>query len=304
MLENRWILLLILTLTWGSSFILIKKSLLTFSPNEIGAFRVGISGLILMFIGFPVLRKMPPKLLLLVAVTGFFGNFLPMFLFPLAQTKISSSLAGILDATMPVFVLVLGFLMYGIKSSRIQLTGAIIGFAGAAVMTLFSGENGTGTHIWYAMAVLIATVCYAVSTLIIKQQLQEIPSLKLSAAIYTLWMIPSLLVLPFTGFLKNAASGPLALQSLGYLSLLAVVGTAIAMMLYYKLIQNTTPVFASAVTYLMPLVSVFWGVADGEIFTFWHLTGSILILLSIYLIGKKKRSPGTFRRPSNLAPSA
>src|SRR5690606_4515363 len=114
--ENRWFLLIVIALTWGSSFILIKKSLLAFTPYQIGAFRVAISGVILAFIGIPALRKMNRSTFLWVALTGFFGNFLPMFLFPLAQTKVSSSLAGILDSLVPVFVLVFGFLLFKIKT--------------------------------------------------------------------------------------------------------------------------------------------------------------------------------------------
>lgn len=288
LLENRWFLLIVIALTWGSSFILIKKSLLVFNPYQIGAFRVAISGLILGYIGFPALRKMDRKTLFWVVLTGFFGNFLPMYLFPIAQTKVSSSLAGILDSLVPVFVLILGFLLFGIKSKWLQVLGAFIGFAGAALLMYFSETTSEESKIGYALLVVLATACYALAALIIKQKLQHVPSLKLSGSVFSVWLIPSLLVLVFSGFFTEFKATPETWSALGYLSILTVMGTAIAIILYYKLIQNTSPVFASSVTYLLPLIAVVWGLLDGEKFSIWYVVGGLLILWGIYLIREKK----------------
>lgn len=287
--ENRWFLLFVIALTWGSSFILIKKSLLVFNPYQIGAFRVAVSGLILGYIGFPSLRKMDSKTLFWVVLTGFFGNFFPMYLFPIAQTKVSSSLAGILDTLVPVFVLVLGFLLFGIKSKWIQVLGAFIGFAGAALLMYFSEATSEESKIGYALLVVLATACYALAALIIKQKLQHVPSLKLSGSVFSVWLIPSLLILFFSGFFTDFKDTPETWSALGYLSILTVMGTAIAIILYYKLIQNTTPVFASTVTYLLPLIAVVWGLMDGEKFSIWYVVGGLLILWGIYLIREKKQ---------------
>ncbi|AFL79620.1 DMT(drug/metabolite transporter) superfamily permease [Aequorivita sublithincola DSM 14238] len=288
--DNKWILLIIIGLTWGSSFILIKKSLLVFSPYEIGAFRVAISGLILGYLGFPALRKMDKKTLFWVALTGFFGNFLPMYLFPIAQTRVSSSMAGILDSLVPVFVLILGFFLFGIKSKWLQVFGALIGFAGAAMLMYFSETTSEESKIGYALLVVLATACYAVAGLIIKEKLQHVPSVKLSGAVFSVWMIPSLIILVLSGFFSHFEANPQTWEALGYLSVLTVVGTAIAMILYYKLIQKTSAVFASTVTYLLPLVAVIWGLLDGEKFTIYYVIGGLLILWGIYLIREKKKA--------------
>lgn len=287
--ENRWVLLIIIALTWGSSFILIKKSLLAFTPYQIGAFRVGISGLLLAFIGIPAIRKMDKKTLFWVSLTGFFGNFFPMFLFPIAQTRVSSSLAGILDSLVPVFVLVLGFFLFGIKSKALQFFGAFIGFLGAAMLMYFSEVSSEESKLGYAMLIVLATACYALAALIIKERLYHVRSMELSGAVFTIWMIPSILILIFSGFFNDFDTSTQALESLGFLSILTVMGTAIAIILYYKLIQNTTPVFASSVTYLLPLVAVVWGLLDGEKFSVWYVIGGILILWGIYLIREKKK---------------
>lgn len=288
--ENRWFLLIIIALTWGSSFILIKKSLLAFTPYQIGAFRVGISGLILAFIGVPAIRRMDKKTLFWLSLTGFFGNFIPMFLFPIAQTRVSSSLAGILDSLVPVFVLILGFLVFGIRSRGLQFVGAIIGFIGAAMLMYFSEATSEESKLGYALLVVLATACYAMAALIIKERLSHIRSMDLSAGVFTIWMFPSFLILLFTGFFSDFEATPQVWESLGYLSILTVMGTAIAIILYYKLIQNTTPVFASTVTYLLPLVAVVWGLLDGEKFSIWYVIGGLLILWGIYLIREKKKN--------------
>jgi drug/metabolite transporter (DMT)-like permease len=287
--ENRWVLLFIITLTWGSSFILIKKSLLVFTPYQIGAFRVGISGLLLAFIGIPALRKMDKRTLFWVALTGFFGNFFPMFLFPMAQTSVSSSLAGILDSLVPVFVLVLGFFLFGIKSKGLQFFGAFIGFVGAAMLMFFSETTSEESKLGYALLIVLATACYAMAALIIKERLYHVRSKDLAGAVFTIWAVPSFFILIFSGFFTEFEATPETMESLGFLSILTVMGTAIAIMLYYKLIQNTTPVFASSVTYLLPLVAVVWGLLDGEKFSIWYVFGGLLILWGIYLIREKKK---------------
>lgn len=289
--NNRWVLLIVIALTWGSSFILIKKSLIAFTPYEIGAIRVGVSGLIMAYFGIPVLRKMDKKTLKWVAIAGFFGNFFPMFLFPLAQTEVSSSLAGILDSLVPVFVLVLGFMLFGVRSKWIQLLGALLGFAGAAILMYFSEASEEGSQLGYALLVVLATACYAVSALVIKQKLNHVPSMQLSGGIFTIWMVPSFLILVASGFFTNFQSNPETWEAIGYLGVLTIVGTAIAMILYYKLIQNTTPVFASTVTYLLPIVAVIWGLLDGERFSIWYVLGGLLILVGIYLTREKKKDP-------------
>jgi len=290
-IQNKWVLLIILALTWGSSFILIKKSLDVFNPFQIGAIRIGVSGLILMRFGLPALLKMSRNTLLWLGIAGFFGCFFPMFLFPIAQTHVSSSLAGILDSLVPIFVLVLGFLIFGIKSKWLQVIGAITGFIGAAALMWFSETRTEESVVGYALLIVLATASYAFSALLIKHKLQHVPSIQLSTGVFTFWMIPSLVILLVTGFFQDFQSTSETWTALGYLSILTIVGTAIAIVLYYKLIQDTSPVFASTVTYLLPLVAVFWGLLDGEKFTIWYVFGGILILVGIYLIREKKKEP-------------
>ena len=148
-LQNKYVLLLIISITWGSSFILIKKTLPVFDPYQIGAFRAGLSGLLLAFIGFPAMRRMNKKDIFWIALSGLFGNFLVVFIFPFAQREVSSSLAGIINALDPVFTLILGALLFGIRSKTIQYLGAIIGFVGALVLVSTSGSGSSQSHYFY-----------------------------------------------------------------------------------------------------------------------------------------------------------
>ncbi|WP_299203832.1 DMT family transporter [Brumimicrobium sp.] len=290
-LGNRWFLLIVLALTWGSSFIMIKKSLLEFSPYEIGSLRVLISGIILSFIGIPVIRKMSKKSIFYVALAGLFGNFLPLYLFPMAQTHISSSLAGVLDSLVPIFVLVIGFIFYGVKTQISQVFGAIIGFFGAATLMYFSESSTEETQIGYALLIVFATVCYAIAALIIKDKLGHLTSIELTASMFSMWAIPAFIILISTGFFTSHESTPETWTAFGFVSILAVVGTTIAIVLYYKLIQDTTAIFASSVSYLLPILAIIWGLLDGEKFSPWYIFSGALILIGVYLIREKKAKP-------------
>ena len=285
--KNKWSILILLSITWGSSFILIKKSLEVFSPYQVGAIRVIVSGIIFMWIGFPALKKMDRKTLSWLIVAGALGNFVPMFLFPIAQTKVSSSLAGILDSLVPVFVLIIGFIFFTIRSKTIQWMGTVVGFIGAASLMYFSDTAAGGSDMGYAMLVVLATACYAGAALIINKKLSHVPSLQLSSGIFTVWIFPSVIILLFSGIFREFNTITTHWSGVGYLAVLSVIGTALAMLLYFRLIQITSAVFASMVTYLIPVVAVFWGLLAGESFSVWYALGGVLILAGIYMVQEK-----------------
>ena len=222
-----------------------------------------------------------------MAFAGALGNFVPIFLFPMAQLKVSSSMAGILDTLVPVFVLILGFSFFKMRSKAIQWFGAVVGFIGAAILMYFSTDGSGDSEVGYSLLIVLATACYAASALIVNQKLQHVPSLKLSASVFTVWMFPSIIILLFSGFFREFQGTSVQLQGLGYLSILSIVGTALAMLLYFRLIQTTSAVFASMVTYLLPIVAVFWGLLAGESFNTWYVLGGVLILSGIYMVQEK-----------------
>ena len=290
LLANKFLVLFIIAITWGSSFILIKKTLPIFDPLQIGAFRAGVSGLLLALIGFPALRKMSRKDVFWIALSGFFGNFLVVFIFPFAQREVSSSLAGIINALDPIFTLLIGALLFGIRNKTIQYLGAIIGFAGALVLVLSSGNDSSSNHYFYIGILILGAALYAISALIIEKKLMHISSVDLASSIYTFWMLPSLLILAFSGFFtKIDFAQSHILESLGYLIFLTVISTTLVMFLFFKLVQDTSAVFASTISLLLPVVAVIWGILDGEKFTLWYALGGLLILIGVYFIRDKKQ---------------
>lgn len=191
-IQNKYFLLIFIAIIWGSSFILIKKILPVFDPYQIGAFRAGLSGLLLSFIGFPALKRMSKKDVFWIALSGLFGNFLVVFIFPIAQQGVSSSLAGIINALDPIFTLVLGAILFGIRNKVIQYVGAIIGFIGAIILVYSSNSENGQNHLYYTVLLVIGSALYAVAALIIEKKLHHIKSTDISTGIYTIWMVPSL----------------------------------------------------------------------------------------------------------------
>lgn len=284
-----WIVLGILALTWGSSFILIKQGLVSYTPYQVGALRLSIAGGVLAFWGVPSLFKIPKDRLKYVALAGLLGNFIPMFLFPMAQVRVSSSMAGILDSLVPLFILLFGALFFNIKGTKNQIIGALIGFLGAVLLISGDGFSGENSFI-HCMLIVLATALYGLNSLILTRYLNDVPSFQLSSALFTIWLLPAILILFVSGFFQTFEGTPEQLRSLGFVTILGLVGTALAMILFYKLIQVTGSMFSSMVTYLMPVVSVFWGFLIGEEITFMHLAGFLMILSGVYMTQKKERN--------------
>jgi drug/metabolite transporter (DMT)-like permease len=285
--KERWVLLVVLSIIWGSSFILIKKSLEHFTPYEVGALRVLIAGIVLLPLAILNIKKFPRKHLKWLIIAAVTGNFIPMFLFPIAETQISSSIAGIINSMMPIFVIIVGTLFWKFSTSKRQLIGVAISFFGACILALSGGESGELKLIPIVL-LLLATLCYAISTTTVKSKLHEIPAKILSAFVFSFVLIlPSLITLVFSGFFNNLHANENLFVGLGFVSLLSIFGTGLAMMLNYRLLSISTPLFASTVTLLMPVVAVIWGILDGEKLTPMQGLGGVVILAGLIFLRAK-----------------
>ncbi len=282
--KEKWILLALLSLIWGSSFILIKKSLDHFNPYEVGALRVLIAGLVLLPVAIKNIRKFPKKNLKWLILATITGNFIPMFLFPIAETETSSSIAGIINSMMPIFVIIVGALLWKFETTKRQIIGVLISFSGACILA-FSGGEGGEFKLIPILLLLLATLLYAISTTTVKSKLSDIPAKILSAFIFSLVLIfPSLIALVFAGFFNELKMDNNLLVGLGFVSLLSVFGTGLAMMLNYRLLSVSTPLFASTVTLLMPIVAIIWGILDGEKLTSMQVFGAVIILAGLIFL--------------------
>lgn len=284
--QSKWFLLILLALIWGSSFILIKRGLVGLDPYQLGSLRIVFTAVFLLAIGFKTLPQIPRHKWKYVALTAFFGTFVPAFLFSIAETEIDSSITSILNSLTPLNTIIFGFLLFSIRAKRNQLFGVFIGMIGSALLILNGALNHPDQNYYYALLVLIASICYAINVNLIKKFLSDVSPLAISTGNFIVMFIPAFAILLYSGFFAQIGSVEVQ-QSAGYILILAVVGTGIANLLFFKLIQTASPIFATSVTYLIPIVAFGWGVLDGESLTAVQLFGALIILAGVYLSSKK-----------------
>ena len=287
--NKKWIFLFLLAFIWGSSFILIKKGLVGFTPLQLGSLRIIITALLLFLVGFKSLKNLPKNTLKWIVISGFLGTFFPAFLFAYAETEIDSAIASILNSIVPINTIVFGFLAFKMHSSKRQVLGVLIGFAGTFLLITNGASINPNQNYWYAFLVIIATVMYAFSINIIKRHLQNVSPIAIAVGNFAIIIIPAFIVLIFSGFFTSQViQGPDFTISLFYIFLLSLFGTAIAKVLFNNLVQISTPIFASSVAYIMPIIAVSWGFLDGESFGFWQGVATVIILLGVYLANSKR----------------
>ena len=274
-----WAILAGLVLVWGSSFILIKKSLLYFAPVEVGILRVTITFLSLFPFAFRMLPKISRRMMIYLIISGIVGSLIPAMMFALAQSEIDSSLAGTLNSLTPLFTLILGVAFFGFKTRWYNVTGVLIGLTGAIGLIYASSNGEFAFNLKYSSMVIVATICYAFSVNWIKVFLKELDSFTITVLTFFYIGIPLFIyVLFFSGIPQKIYGEPEAIKGLGYLSVLSVVGTGIALIAFNKLIKLSTPLFASSVTYMIPVIAIAWGIIDVEVFRPGYLVWFFLII--------------------------
>ncbi|MDO9037749.1 MAG: DMT family transporter [Lutibacter sp.] len=284
----RWIYLIALSLIWGSSFILMKKALIGLTPIQVGALRIIITAVFLLLIGFNRLLKIEKRHWKYLILNALLGSFFPVFLFAFALQNIDSSIASILNALTPLNTLLFGATVFGFAFKRRQLIGVLIGFAGTAMLILEGAQIHPENEYLYMGFVIIASVGYAFNVNLIKKYLHDLDALSITVGIFAILIVPALMVLWFSGFFQSVEINSVTTTSLVYVSILAVVGTGIATIMFNRLIQLSTPVFSSSVTYLIPVVAITWGILDGEKISFLQFFSGLVILVGVYLANKAK----------------
>ena len=288
-IEKKWIYLIALSLIWGSSFILIKKSLLGLSPLQVGSLRIVFSSIIIFLIAFNRISNIPKNKWKWIAISAIIGTFFPAFLFAFAETQIDSAVASILNSLVPMNTVLIGFAVFKISTTKTQSLGVLIGFIGTCTLIISGAELNPDQNYLYSGLVIICSVLYAINVNLIKKYLFDVNAVSIAAGQFVVIFIPSIIVLFYSGFFNlEFTDNDLLHDSLIYVLLLSFFGTAMAKILFNRLIQISSPVFASSVTYSMLIVSVIWGVLDGELFNFYQAVATILIIIGVYLSNKKK----------------
>ncbi len=284
---TSWSLLILLSFIWGSSFILMKKGLIAFKPAEVAGIRILSAAIFLFPVAIRNLKKIKIKQWRYLFISGFFGSLLPAFLFPLAQTRIDSGITGILNALTPLFTILLGALFFQVKFNLRIITGILIGFLGSVILMLANGSGDIMRINLFALFIILATLFYGLNVNIIKYYLGDIKPVHIaSISMLLIGPFAFLYLILFSDLRSILVDHKTSLLPLFYIVLLGVMGTAIAMILFNKLIKITNTIFASSVTYLIPIIAVIWGIIDGETLRFEHYAGMTAIIIGVLVANK------------------
>ncbi len=281
-------LLIILSLIWGTSFILIKKGLVVFSPGEVGSIRVVAAAVFLLPFAIVRMKGVTGKQHAKLLLSGLMGIFIPAFLFATAQTRLESSVTGIMNSLTPLCTLLIGVFLFGQAFRSKSLLGIVIGLIGTVILIFSRADGQLGTINAYAFLVIIACVLYGTNLNFVKYKIAEMKALTItSISVVLIGPLALAYLFGFTDFTTKLQETDGAWQALGYIALLGVMSTSVATLLFNKLVKVSTPLFTSSVTYIIPIVAVLWGLIDGEQLIPGHFLGMVAIIGGVYLANRK-----------------
>lgn len=283
----NWFIFILLSIIWGSSFIMMKEGLLTLTAFQVASLRIVFAGIVLLPWAIKSLKKVPINKLGIIFISGVLGSLLPAYLFCVAELGIDGALAGTLNSLTPIFVIITGALFFSSKTSANKILGICIAFTGSILLLLSKGHMQESQNLVYVSYVVLATICYGFNVNMVHKYLHHIGSIQIASVALTLNAIPALIVLYFTGYFNLPLSNSGILYSTGHAALLGIVGTAIASIIFYVLIKRAGAVFSSMVTYGIPIVANFWGIIYKEEVGLKQFACLTLILAGVYIANRK-----------------
>jgi len=284
---NKWFYLIALSLIWGSSFILIKKALVGLEASQLGSLRIIFSSIFIFLIAWRNIFSIKKIEWKWITISAFLGSFFPAFLFAFAEKEIDSSVASIINSIVPLNTLILGMIIFKIESTKRQIIGVLVGFFGTYLLISSGLKLNPDQNYNYAGLVILCSFLYALNVNIIKKYLQHLSALTITVGHFTAIILPAVLVFLFSDFEFSSLEKDEVKTSIFYVFILALFGTALAKIIFNKLIKISSPVFASSVTYSMLIVSIFWGIVDGEKFSIYQLIATLIIVFGVILTNKK-----------------
>ena len=288
--NKKWFYLAILSLIWGSSFILIKKGLVGLNSVQLASLRMIFAASVIYIYSYNSIKKIPKKSWKWIVITAYLGTFFPVYLISYGQTEIESGLASIITTVTPINTLIIGIIFFSLTFSIKQLLGLFIGLVGAVLLLYEASETNLNSNIYFSFFIYLTTVGYAASVNLIKKYLTNIPPEAVTAGIFLSISPPAIIVLYFSDFTDLNFQDPLILISIFFVLVLGVFGSAIAQTLFNKFVKISSPIFASAVTYTMPVVAIFWALIDGEILSIMQFFATAIILIGVYLVNKRNQT--------------
>ena len=288
--NKKWFYLILLSFIWGSSYILIKKTLIGLTPLQLGSLRVVFTTLVLLIIGFSSLKRIPKDKWKWIFATGYIGSFFPSFLFAFAQTEIDSGVAAILNSLTPLATLIIGVVFYKFIIDSRQIIGVVIGLIGSFILIYEGSTINPDQNFLFVGFIIVASICYATSVNMLKVHLQDVPATSIALGNFICILPPAIIILFCSGFMNiDIAKSPEVQKSLFYIIILSIFGSAFAKILFNKFIQIASPVFASSVTYTLPIVAIMWGILDGESINTKQILATTVILVGVYMANRKSK---------------
>ncbi|HQQ99350.1 MAG TPA: DMT family transporter [Ferruginibacter sp.] len=283
----NWFIFIALSIIWGSSFILMKEGLKSLSAYQVASLRIVFSGLVLLPTAIKTFRLIPRDKGMVIFLSGLLGSLLPAYLFCIAEEGIDSALAGTLNSLTPIFVIITGALLFQTKTSANKVMGIVVSFSGSILLLLSKGPIKADQNLLFVGYVVLATAFYGINVNMVHKHLQNIGSLRIAAVALTLNAIPALVVLAGTGYFNKPLADPGILYSTGASAVLGIMGTAVASIIFYMLVKRAGAVFASMVTYGIPVVANIWGLIYGEEVGWKQFICLTIILSGVYIANRK-----------------
>lgn len=284
----QWVLLILIAFVWGTSFILMKRGLESYNEIQVGSIRIFFASIFLLPLLISRLKKFKRKDLKSLLIVGFIGNLIPAVLFAKAQTEVNSSLAGMLNTSFPLIVLIIGSLFFGMKTERYKIIGIFTGLIGAVGIVLADSSDLTGNNNLYALFILLAIIFYAISLNVIKYKLPDLDGVSITVFSFVIIGPVAGLSLFFTDF-EPALATPDYLENLFYIALLAFGGSAVAVTLFYLLMDYVDVIFASLITYIIPIFAMLWGLLDGETISILQILFMCVVFFGVFLVNKNNK---------------
>lgn len=278
--------LLFLASLWGPSFLFIKVAVGGIPPFTLVAGRVGIAAVVLYIILRLQGRNLPGfgPIWKHFAVVGFFSNALPFVLFSWGEIYIDSALAAILNGTTPLFTIVLAhFFIADDRMTPVKVAGTLLGFGGLALLIGPSVVGGVRATTWGLMAVTVAAASYGVAIVYTRKNLRGLPPLV--GPIAQLGMA-TVYILPLSLLVEQPFSRPApSWAAVGSLLALSLVGTALAFVVYYYILDRASATNLSMVTYLVPVIGLVLGIVVLNEQPGWNAyAGCVFILLGVMAV--------------------
>jgi drug/metabolite transporter (DMT)-like permease len=289
---RNWILFIILSIIWGSSFILMKIGMQHLSAYQVASLRILSAGIVLLPFAIKKFKQVPKNKYAAIIIAGLLGNFFPAYLYCLAEIKIDSSLASILNALTPLCAIIIGIAFFRLTITWQKISGVIIGFIGLLLLPFTGNGEISFANLSYSALVLVATICYGTNVHVVDKYLNDISSLQIAAIAFVFYIPVCLIVLAYTGFFNLALLQNKIPVSILAASTLGIMGTAVATVWFYKLVKSAGSIFASTVTYGIPVIAIVWGLLFGETITVLEIVCLIMILAGVYVVNPRKSGTG------------